>query len=589
MVKLPKKVVIIASGVVVLTGASGATAFFIGKDRILGPSAKELAGVECTDVIRVADMRKDRAPWLRKYVRVPPGTDGMTRVKTALRVAKKVQETLPADLIEIAVLDQAGPDKRAQMRGRAIGAEVIVVRDAAKVPGITEPITIQYYQGAASGTGMFYGEEATMTSAEAEELLSEMKELNDCAPPPGKEEAGDKKGEKKKEKKPEKKPEKKDKKKEGEGHEAGAKEGEAAKPEEAKKEEPKKEEKPEVVFPNDVFGKMQKAAFQKAEAAKDVEEEHKKEEEAKKPGMFGKMMGMVGLGSKDEAEGEHGAAEEGGEHAAPAEEGGGEHAAPAEQGAVENGAANKQGSAEHAPDVTPIAGHDAKSETKADVKAESKHETKSEAPKPEKSKSESSKAGAAKSSQEASAEPEAKSGGFMSKMLGMVGLGGDKPKDTIEHSGGPSIVSGKKVIKGEEGKKPEGEQPAHGEEKASAHGEAPAAADHGGEPSKPAAEEHSAPAEHGAAAEPATPAAEATDFKPDAKSDHGAAADHGAETPSIDTAPAHAKPPADEASAHGDPVLETVNAADHQPAEADAEHPAAEPKKDDHAPTAHGG
>ncbi len=72
MVKIPKKVVIIASGVVVLTGASGATAFFIGKDRILGPSAQELGGVECTDVIRVADMRKDRGPWLRKYVRVPP-------------------------------------------------------------------------------------------------------------------------------------------------------------------------------------------------------------------------------------------------------------------------------------------------------------------------------------------------------------------------------------------------------------------------------------------------------------------------------------------------------------------------------------
>ena len=226
MVKIPKKVVIIASGVVVLTGASGATAFFIGKDKILGPSAQELGGVECTDVIRVADMRKDRAPWLRKYVRVPPGTDGMTRVKTALRVAKKVQETLPADLIEIAVLDQSGPDKRAQMRGRAIGAEVIVVRDTAKVPGITEPITIQYYQGAASGTGMFYGEEATMTSAEAEELVSKMKELTDCAPPPGKEEAGDKKGEKKGEKKKEAKHEKKpEKKKEGDGHEAKKEEG----------------------------------------------------------------------------------------------------------------------------------------------------------------------------------------------------------------------------------------------------------------------------------------------------------------------------------------------------------------------------
>lgn len=569
MVKLPKKVVIIASGVVVLTGASGATAFFIGKDRILGPSAKELGGVECTDVIRVADMRKDRGPWLRKFVRVPPGTDGMTRVKTALRVAKKVQETLPADLIEIAVLDQSGPDKRAEMRGRAIGAEVILVRDAAKVPGITAPYTIQYYQGAASGTGMFYGEEATMTSAEAEELLEKMKDLNDCAPPPGKEEAGDKKGEKKKEKKP--KPEKKDKKKEGEGHEAGAKEGEAAKPEEAKKEEPKKEEKPEVVFPNDVFGKMQKAAFQKAEAteAAAAEEEAKKHEEVKEPGMFGKMLGMVGLGSKDKAEGEHGATEEGGENAAPAEEGGGEHAAPAEAGAGEHGATGEQTGAEHAPTkLTPIAGHDAKGDTKGDAKAETKHETKSESGKPEKSKSEPSKAGAAKPGHEASAEPEAKSGGFMSKMLGMVGLGGDKPKDTIEHSGGPAIASGKKVVKDEAGKKPAGEQPAHGEDKAPAHGEAPA--------------------DHGAAADHATTPADG-EGKPKAEGgDHAGKADHAAE-PSVDGAPGHDKPAAEENAAHDGPTVDAVKASDHAPAAAEGDHPSEEPKKADQAPAAHGG
>ncbi len=573
MVKIPKKVVIIASGVVVLTGASGATAFFIGKDRILGPSAQELGGVECTDVIRVADMRKDRGPWLRKYVRVPPGTDGMTRVKTALRVARKVQETLPADLIEIAVLDQAGPDKRAMMRGRAIGAEVILVKDAAKTPGITAPYTVQYYQGAASGTGMFYGEEATMTSEEAEALLDKMKDLTDCAPPPGKEEAGDKKGEKKKEAKHEKKPEKKEKKKEGGGHEAAAKEGEgheAGAKEEAKKEEPKKEEKPEVVFPSDVFGRMQKAAFQKAESAKEAEEEHKKEEEAKKPGMFGKMLGMVGLGSKEEAEGEHGATEEGG----------GEHAAPAGESGAEDAPAK----------VTPIAGHGAKPADDAESKAEGnsgdragdKTEGKPSAEKPHAAKPE-------KPAKEEAGKTDGNSGGFMSKMLGMVGLGGDKPKETIEHSGGPAIVSGKKVVKDEAGKAPAAEGASHGEEKAPAHGETPAAVDHGADAAQPSAEEPSAPAGHGAA-QPEAPAAEApADIKPEAEADHGAAADHGVETPTIDAAPAHDKPAAHEASTRNDPVLETVNAADHKPAEAEGEQPSAEPKKDDHASAAHGG
>jgi hypothetical protein len=559
--RLPKKVVIIVSGVTVLTGASGATAFFIGKDRILGPSAKELAGVECTDVIRVADMRRDRAPWLRKFVRVPPGTDGMTRVKTALRVATKLQETLPADLIEVAVLDETGPDKRAFMRGRAIGAEVILVKDTAKVPGITEPYTVRYYQGAASGTGMFYGEEASITSAEAEALLSKMKDPTDCTPPPGKEDAGDKKKEKKKEKKPEKKPEKP---KEGEGHEGAAKEGEPP-----KKEEPKKEEKPEVVFPNDVFGKMQKAAFDKAEAHAQADEEAKKEAEVKEPGMFGKMLGMVGLGgSKEEAGGEHGAPDEGGDHAAPAEQGnGGEHGAPAEESG-----------ANHAPAKTkPSAGHETKAEGEPATKSEQGKSDTSKAEKP-------AHEGSAPAAEEAS-------GGFMSKMMGMVGLGKAKPKDIIEHSGGPAIASGKTVIKDEAGHGAATEPAAsaeHGGEPAANHGDAPAAEAHGADAATSTGEDHAPPADHGPATDHATPQAEG-EVKPKAEgADHAASAEHGAGASANDAA-GHEKPAAEGASAHDAAADHSVNAGKHAPAAAEGEHQAEEPKKADHAPAAHGG
>ncbi len=137
-------------------------------------------------------------------------------------------------------------------------------------------------------------------------------------------------------------------------------------------------------------------------------------------------------------------------------------------------------------------------------------------------------------------------------------------------------------MKDEAGKAPAAEGASHGEEKAPAHGEAPAAVDHGADAAQPSAEEPSAPAGHGAA-QPEAPAAEApADIKPEAEADHGAAADHGVETPTIDAAPAHDKPAAHEASTRNDPVLETVNAADHKPAEAEGEQPAAEPKKDDH-------
>ena len=281
--RLPRKVVIIGSGVVVLCGASGAAALFIGRDKILGPSEETLAGVACTDVVRVAEMRKDRGPWLRKFVKVPPGTDGMTRVKTAIRVAQTIQQTLPADLIEIAVLDEAGPDQRAFMRGRALGAEVILVKDPSKVPGIDSKFTINYYEGGASGTGMFYGKGETMASKDAEALVGKMDKLTDCAPPVKKEDAAAADG----------------KKPEGEKKAEGEKKPPKPK-EKSKGGETKKEGAPTIELPNDALGRMQKVALDKVAEETQKEEEAKKAEEAKKPGIMKRMMGMVGLGGSGE-------------------------------------------------------------------------------------------------------------------------------------------------------------------------------------------------------------------------------------------------------------------------------------------------
>lgn len=521
--RLPKKVVIIASGVVVLTGASGATAFFIGRDRIMGPSAEELSGVECKDVIRVADMRADRAPWLRKYVKVPPGTDGMTRVKTALRVARKVQETLPAQLIEIAVLDEAGPEKRAFMRGRAVGAEVILVKDPSKVPGISQPITVQYYQGGASGTGMFYGEDATMSSDEAEALLSKMKDLTDCAPPPGKEPMAGEKASSGHEKKAEKKPEKPAK--EASGHEAPAKEGGGH--EGAKKEAGAKEAKPEMVFPSDVFGKMQKAAFDKAEEAAAAAEEAKHQQEVKEPGMFGKMLGMVGLGgSKEEATGGgHEGASAGSGHEAPAEGAPHGDTAPAEHGATTEGSAHGAPSGE----APAASAHGAADSAAPDANAPDANVHEAAAPAAE------------------------ASGGLFSKMMNMVGLGKDKPKDVIEHSGGPSIVSGKKAIT-------EGDTPAASAEHAPADGHVAAPAEgHGpAEAPAPAIEGHvpagaDTPAHSGEAAplvESSLPDASSAEHGASPEAAHDAAAveaarpaqDAAAQSPEHDATALHAAP-----------------------------------------------
>lgn len=420
--RLPRKIVLIGAGAVVLCGATGATAYFIGRDAILGPSEEDLAGIACTDVVRVADLRKGRGPWLRKFVKVAPGTDGLARAKTAIRVAAEIQKTLPADLIEIVVLDQNGPDQRAFMRGRAVGAEVILVKDPADLPGVTGKYTVNYYQGVASGTGQFYGEAATMTSQQAEEIASKMDKLSDCAPPPEKVDAGEKKpahG-----------------KKEAPKHGGEAKSGEAKAGEgEAKAGE---------------HG-ADAASAEGGHAAAPAAEE-------KSPGFMSKMLGMVGLGGSKEVAADataHGGdgqsaapVEAGHESAAPSDSHGhaGQVQSPGEAGATSHEAAPTHGDASSTGGAD---GHNAApAEGGHEAAAPSAGHGDAGAPHPEPAPAHGEAAAAPSGGEAPASDGGDKS--FMSKMLGYVGLAGkDKPKTLIEHSGGPAIVSGTPKVQGQ--------------------------------------------------------------------------------------------------------------------------------------------
>ena len=84
--RLSRKLLIIVAGVIVLTGASGAAAIFVGREALLGPPAEEISGVACTLVTTVR-LDRNGQQWLRKYVR-SEAKEGEMRIKTALRVAE---------------------------------------------------------------------------------------------------------------------------------------------------------------------------------------------------------------------------------------------------------------------------------------------------------------------------------------------------------------------------------------------------------------------------------------------------------------------------------------------------------------------
>ena len=179
--RLSRKLLIIVAGVVVLTGASGAAAIFFGRDALLGPPAEQVSGVACTTITTVR-LDRNGQHWLRKYVR-SDAKDGAVRIKTALRVAGAVSNHEEADLYQVILLDAAGPVNRADMRGRAIGAEVLFARDPSSIPGMTAPFVARYTDGTPAGNGEFYGERKELSLDEIKTIVTAMDERADCVDP----------------------------------------------------------------------------------------------------------------------------------------------------------------------------------------------------------------------------------------------------------------------------------------------------------------------------------------------------------------------------------------------------------------------
>lgn len=183
-IRISRKVVLAFGGVLVLCGATGAAAVFIGADKILGPSYADRNGLECTEVQTVTIKKKDRF-WVRKYITTDKPGDGMTRVRTALRVAGAVYASQKPDLVQVVVLDKSGPTDRSAMRGRAVGADVIYIADPSRVPEEAngQVFTARYVDKLANADGLFYGEKIALPEAEIEKLVARLDDKTDCIKP----------------------------------------------------------------------------------------------------------------------------------------------------------------------------------------------------------------------------------------------------------------------------------------------------------------------------------------------------------------------------------------------------------------------
>lgn len=193
-IRLSRKIVFIMAGVLLFLGAVGGAVLYFFADRVTGTQeakAEEANGLICND-LRSEILRKKNRYWIRQYVSVDGG-DGMTRLKTAMRVALAIQERDKPDLVQVAVLDAKGPKSRADMRGRALGANVLLIAHPEKLPSDlpSAAFAARYSEGGAGPDGLYYGMKVELTEEDVKALAETITTRDLCVDPNAKKEEDD--------------------------------------------------------------------------------------------------------------------------------------------------------------------------------------------------------------------------------------------------------------------------------------------------------------------------------------------------------------------------------------------------------------
>ncbi|OHV75534.1 hypothetical protein [Ensifer sp. LCM 4579] len=177
-----KRLVLVLSAAFAVSAASGAAAVYVGGDRLMARLGQPSpAGLACT-TLRIVNLDHHGQRWVRMHVKTDRAS-GPDRVRTALRVVGALANREKADLYQVVVLDAAGPEERAAVRGAAIGAEVLFAPVPQSVIGMDEPFRVSYNDGKANRLGMFHGNVVDLDLDEVRGMMAKMDDRSLCVDP----------------------------------------------------------------------------------------------------------------------------------------------------------------------------------------------------------------------------------------------------------------------------------------------------------------------------------------------------------------------------------------------------------------------
>lgn len=175
--RMSRKLALLSGAFLFVLGASGTAALVFAPAAIM-PGYKEETGGHCKTVYQ-SEFRRGKE---NRLIAVISGNDRepRERVKTGLRLARHLSDTLHPDLVIVQVADNRGPMSRAELRGAAIGAEIAYAPNPTRTLAVSQPWEVRYVNAVPTSTGYYFGERIDMPQSDIETLAHEIDLIAGC-------------------------------------------------------------------------------------------------------------------------------------------------------------------------------------------------------------------------------------------------------------------------------------------------------------------------------------------------------------------------------------------------------------------------
>ena len=174
---MSRKLALLSAGFLLVLGASGTAALMFAPASLIPGFGKD-AGGHCKTIYQ-SNFRRAKEKRLIAVI-ATDDKDPLARVRTGLRIARHLAETLHPDLVIVQVADHRGPTARAELRGQAIGAEIVHAPHPANTMAVSKPWEARYVDALPTASGYYFGDRVDMRLTELEALNHEIEKVEGC-------------------------------------------------------------------------------------------------------------------------------------------------------------------------------------------------------------------------------------------------------------------------------------------------------------------------------------------------------------------------------------------------------------------------